>query len=284
MARLALTDQRAGIVIMSADTDKVLAHVAAKPPATGPSQPYRVARLSDGRLVVADLAGHRIVAMAEDGSDFASFGTLGSDSGELRSPCGVAVGPGDRIYIADTGNSRIVAVDSMSGDGWQAYGTKGGPTAGDSGVGRFARPVAVAADAGGVVVADPGAARVVRLSTLDDSGWDASAPGVLRGPADVALLPSGGIVVADLIARRLAFLSTPSAGVTESVVDSLLAGPSAVAAVTDDLLTVCVARLAALVTVVKADGAWSVALGRKLDDVGLRRPTAMCLLPATLRL
>lgn len=279
MARLALADLRSGTVVLPADPAQPPVRVTVQPPGTAPIQPYGVARLSDGRLLFADRAGNRILCMAEDGSNFATFGVLGSGDGELRSPSGVAVGPDDRIYVADTGNCRIVAVDSMAAAGWQAYGTKGGPSADDPAVGRFAQPVAVAADAAGVVVADPGAARVVRLTTLDDAGWDATAPGQLRGPVAVALLPSGGIVVADLIARRLAFLSTPSAGVTGEVTDPLLAGPTAVVAVTDDLLAVCVAPITALVTVERSDGAWSVKLDRMLDKLGLRRPTALCLLP-----
>jgi hypothetical protein len=167
----------------------------------------------------------------------------------------------------------------MAADGWQAYGTKGGPTVGDPAVGRFARPVAVAADVAGVVVADPGAARVVRLSSLDDAGWDATAPGQFRGPVGVALLPGGGIVVADLVARRLAFLSAPSQGVTEAVVDPLLAGPTAVAAFSDNHLAVCVAPIAAIVTVARAGDAWSVTLHRALGKDGLSRPTALCVLP-----
>lgn len=279
MARLALTDLRRGAVVLPEDPAQAPVPITAQPPGRNPSQPYGVARLPDGRLVFADRAAHRVVAMAEDGSNVASFGALGAGIGGLRLPGGVAVGPDGRIYVADTGNSRIVAVASMAADGWLAYGTKGGPTAGNPAIGRFARPVAVAADAAGVVVADPGAARVVRLSSLDDAGWDATAPGQLHGPVGVALLPGGGIVVADLVARRLAFLAAPSAGVTGAVADPLLAGPTAVAAVTDDRLAVCVAPLAAIVTVARAGGAWSVTLDRALGKDGLRRPTALCLLP-----
>lgn len=280
MMRLALTDLRAGTVIMPADSTQPLTKVTVQPPGSDPVQPYGLARLSDGRLVFADRAGHRIIAMAEDGSDFASFGSLGTDEGELRFPSGVAVGPDDRIYVADTGNSRIVAVNSMSAKGWHTYGAKGGPTAGNPGIGRFAKPTAVAVGASGVVVADPGAVRVVRLSAFDDDGWDATAPGQLRGPVAVAVTPSGGIVVADLIARQLAFLSTPSDGVTETVSDPLLwAEPSAVAALSNELLAVCVAPMTALVAVTRLKGTWSVTFDRMLGGIGLRRPIALCQLP-----
>lgn len=283
MTRLALTDLRAGAFVLPEDPVVPPVPVVPQPPGDPPQQPYGVARLPDGRLLLADLTGHRIVAMAEDGSHWASFGVQGGGVGELSSPAAVAVGPGGRIWVADTGNSRIVAVDSMAGDGWTAYGSAGGPTSGDPAVGKFARPVGIVVDAAGVVVADPGAARVVRLSTVDgadwDAGWEATAPGTLRGPVAVALLPGGGIVVADLADRRLALLGAPAGGVAAEVTDELLAGPTAVAAITDDLLAVCVAPRTALLTVSRVDGAWSVTLDRRLADSGLRRPTALCALP-----
>lgn len=277
--RLALTDLRRGVVVLPSDPTLSPIRVSAQPPGSNPAAPYAVARLADGRLVVADRRGHRIVAMSEDGADWASFGGPGSGAGQLQAPAGVAVGPDGRIYVADTGNSRIVVVDSMAGDGWISYGTHGGPAPGDPGIGRFASPVAIAVGTAGVVVADPGAARVVQLSSLDDAGWDATPPGAVRGPSALALLPGGQIVVADLIARRLTFLQTPSAGVIDSLTGPLLAGPSSVVAIDDDQLIVCVAPLTALFSVTRSDGAWTVALDRQLDRVGLHRPTALCLLP-----
>ena len=279
MARLALTDLRRGTVILSSDPDQPAVPVLPQLPGSAAGGPYGVARLADGRLIFADRAASRVVCMAEDGSGFASFGTLGSGEGELRLPSGVAVGADGRIYVADTGNCRIVAVDSMAADGWQTYGSKGGPTASDPGIGRFSQPVALAADAGGVVVVDAGAARVVRLTTLSDAGWNASARGQLRAPVAVALLPDGTIVVADLAARRLALLTTPSAGVVAGIVDDLLPGPTAVVAVTNDRLAVCAAPAGALLSVERIGGVWSVTLDRWLGPLGLHRPAAMCLLP-----
>jgi hypothetical protein len=40
-----------------------------------------------------------------------------------------------------------------------------------------------------------------------------------------------------------------------------------------------VASITALLAVTRTDGAWSVTLDRTLDDLGLRRPTALCLIP-----
>lgn len=277
VARLAVTDLRAGTVVLSADPAQPAVPVVPQPPGDAPHQPYGVARLPDGRLVTADRTGHRVVAMAEDGSGWASFGLPGPGAGQLSSPGGVAVGPDGRIWVADTGNARVVAVDSMAGDGWTAFGSAWTP--GEDGTGTFVRPVGIAVDAGGVVVADPGAARVVRLSAVDGMDWEATPPGALRCPVAVALPPGGGIVVADLVDRRLAFLDAPAAGVAADLTDELLAGPTSLAVLTDDLLAVCVAPRAALLSVARVDGTWTVTLDRRLADAGLRRPTALCVLP-----
>ena len=214
--------------------------------------------------------------MAMDGSNWASFGVSGPGVGQLSFPSGVAVGPDGRIWIADTGNSRIVAVDSMAGDKWTVFGSPGGPTSEDPAPGKFARPIGIAVDAAHVVVTDPGAARVVRFSSVDGTGWQATAPGTLRNPVAVALLLGGQIVVADLADRRLALLDAPATGIVADVTNELLAGPTAVAAITEDLLSVCVAPLTALVKVSRSNGIWSVTLDRRLSDSGLRRPTALC--------
>lgn len=273
MPRLVLTDLRAGPVGLPDDPAQPPVPIVPIPPGDAPHQAYGVARLPDGRLAFADTAGHRVVAMAEDGSGWASFGTYGAGPGELSSPGGIAVGPDGRIWVADTGNGRIVVVDSMAGDGWTAFGTAWVPGAPDTGT--FVRPLGIAVDAGSVVVADAGAARVVRLSLADGGGWETTTRGTLRTPVAVALLPGGGIVVADLTDRRLAFLGTPAAGITAELTGELLAGPTAVLALPDGALVVCVAPRAALLAVSQIDGAWTVTLDRRLPDFGLRRPIAL---------
>jgi DNA-binding beta-propeller fold protein YncE len=280
MPGIALTDLRAGVALLSSDPAQPPVMIVTSLAGSHPPQPYGITRLCDGRLAFADRANHRIVAVGVDGGNFESFGSLGSDAGRLRFPSGVATDSTGRIYVADTGNCRVVAVDSMAGDGWQSYGTKGGPTEGDPlAVGRFAEPVALVASAAGLAVADPGAARVVRLSAFDDASWQATAPGTLRGPAAVAWLPNGTLVVADLIARQIVFLSTRSLEVTGAITDPILHGPTGVVATSDDQLLVCVAPLGALLVVDRSDAAWSVTSHRSLDKLGLRRPTSLCLLP-----
>lgn len=279
MTRLGLADLRRGITLLPGDESQPPVDLVVQPPGMPVGQPYGIARLPDGRLVTADRAAHRIVAVAEDGSNYASFGVRGNGDGQFESPSGVAVGPDARILIADTGNCRIVAIDTMRGDGWRSYGSKGSSTLEAATPGRFYRPVGIAADADGIVVADAGAARIIQLSSMDDSGWRASPPGVFRNPVAVALMPGGTIVAADLAARAIIFLSDASLPPVEIVADPLIPGPTALAVIDDDRLAVCCVPSNCIVKLSRTAGLWSAAVDRTLDNLGIRRPTAICLLP-----
>ena len=116
-----------------------------------------------GNVWVADARRHRILRI--DGCDdtVSELGCLrgpGDGPGELRAPHGVLAGPRDALYIADTGNRRILVVDRAS---QQLRGTWGAPATEAADLGRpgtFAEPWDLAADARGrVYVADPGAMR-----------------------------------------------------------------------------------------------------------------------------
>jgi DNA-binding beta-propeller fold protein YncE len=58
-------------------------------------------------LFVADVENHRIQAFTLDGKFLYKWGTVGNASGEMRSPCGVAVDDAGSIYVADTYNNRV---------------------------------------------------------------------------------------------------------------------------------------------------------------------------------
>ena len=128
----------------------------------------------------------------------------GADSlGEFRNPSGLAVDPSGCVYLADTGNERIIRLDSsgktvnwVGGYGWNE--------------GQFNRPVAVTAPNGlDVFVADFMNRRVQRfdkdlhfLSTLEPADdW----PEELRfeSPGDVRLSDQGELFCLDAQNRRV---------------------------------------------------------------------------------
>lgn len=72
--------------------------------------PYGIAAHQD-TLYVAEYGNHRIQRFGLDGTPRGSFGTLGSRVGEFRNPWDVAVDEQGVLYVADTGNDRVVRID-----------------------------------------------------------------------------------------------------------------------------------------------------------------------------
>jgi hypothetical protein len=274
MVGLAVCDLRRGISILPDGFDSPPVSI---PTAAGFGLPYGLSRLPDGRLLTADQKHSRIIAVAEDGSNWESFGALGNGIGQFNQPMGVTVSEEGRIFVADTGNYRIVALDSMTGGGWQAYGRK--TTAGDTGAGTFAWPIDVRHGPDGLVVADPRAARVVKLAQLADAWWDASPQGAFANPVTVGVLSDGTIVVGELAREGLSLMATPSSGVSGNIADPLLRFPSAIAVGDADEIMVCCLPTLALCSVVRGAAGWNVSLATRLDGLGLRRPTALYRLP-----
>ena len=144
--------------------------------------PVRAAAADDGVLYVSDpdadavfgyLDGRRVVALTEldrplgvavhagrlfvgsagrgavevyDLDARAWVGDLGAGPGEVARPNAIAVAPDGVIYVADSDRDQVAVFDAAS---YARIGTLGGP-------GELRFPVAVAADAARVVVADQG--------------------------------------------------------------------------------------------------------------------------------
>lgn len=276
MPRIALTDQRAGVVILPEDPNAPPETVL--PPTAG-IEPYGLAVLSDGRLLIADRAGGRIIAVNEDGSDRQDFGTPGSGVGELSAPQGVAVASDGRIAIADTGNRRLALIESIDGDGWETYGSSAAGAQPET-PGRFATPTGLAVGPDGtLVVADPGAARIVWLTDLNDGDWITTPAGAVKTPIAVAAWTGQSVLVADITARAIIEISPGSATADETIRHPLLAFPTAVARQDGDVVLVLSPALGALVRVERSNGNWTAAIARRLDSLGFRRPLAILPLP-----
>jgi len=84
----------------------------------------------------------------------------------VASPRGVCVDSSGRIYIADSGDGRIVRIDDMDGSNFVVYGSYGG------GPGHFSAPEDVRVDAAGRVYAlDGERCRIVRIDDLSGRNW-----------------------------------------------------------------------------------------------------------------
>jgi RHS repeat-associated protein len=146
-----------------------------------------------------------IFAGANDGTPGYADGAL--SQARFRNPTGVAAGPGDAIYIADSGNNRIraisnqerspaassVTVSTLAGSGATGFGD------GDAAAARFNNPQAIAVDlSGAVYVADTGNNRIRRIGTdgIVTTVAGDGAPGLRDGPSAQARFSApGGIAI-----------------------------------------------------------------------------------------
>lgn len=151
-------------------------------------EPRDVVVLPDGQLVVSDFGNNRLRWFDRSRKLFRSIGGTGTGPLQFRQPCGLAVGSGQELFVADTWNHRIQIL------------TRDGQYRGQL-LGNFFSPrgVAVARD-GTVFVSDSGNNRVV---VFDGQGkaraeWrEVAGGGSLREPIGVAVGPDGSVYVAD---------------------------------------------------------------------------------------
>ena len=131
---------------------------------TGPgqfNQPAGVAVAPDGNVVVADTLNHRVQKFTAGGTHLATWQP--ADPDRLYFPNGIAVGPGDVVYVTNTGDpmvesppERIVKLRASDGT---VVGSVGG-----SGEGRLSYPRTVAVDPAGTTYVGDDLQRVLRFS------------------------------------------------------------------------------------------------------------------------
>jgi sugar lactone lactonase YvrE len=176
----------------------------------GLSAPHGLA-CDDLYLYVADTGNHRVLVYEWDDYGFPPpaipNGGHGSGPDQWDSPTAIALGPGGTIYVADTGNDRVLAV----GVGY--IGTSG------AGEGQLEAPAGIAVDSGGnVFVADRGNSRLQVFGAagafVAAYGAPGAGPGQLAGPSGLAFDGGGRrVVVADTGNDRLQALEAMSADV-----------------------------------------------------------------------
>jgi DNA-binding beta-propeller fold protein YncE len=134
-----------------------------------------------------------------------SFGRFGVGPGELSQPGGLAIDPRGRVFVADTGNHRVVSFDSTGAVG-REFGGFGYETT------RFDRPTDVWIGAGlHVWILDRGNARVVKydvdgrfVGVVVDLNADALRDVIgLVDPAGLATDRGGELFLTDKAADRV---------------------------------------------------------------------------------
>jgi len=190
--------------------------------------PNGLALNNDGsELFVADTGNHRIVVVSTE--DWSVLHEIGSGPGagneQFDSPndidvwAGGIVEPGDGVlFVADTGNDRVVRYGYDTGAGEWQYAGKWGSSG--AAVGQFRSPSGIAVDHHQmkVWVADTDNDRVQVFeqdggAPLRTFGTNGSGAGQFRGPQDLAFIPSPlTLLVADENNNRIQEWSIGTAG------------------------------------------------------------------------
>ena len=159
-------------------------------------RPAGVAQDSKGNTYIADgYRNTRVVKYGPSGDYITHWGGKGTAKGQFNLVHGVAVGPEDRIYVADRGNKRVQVFDADGKflDLWEGFGT----------------PWALAYDkrANAIWACDGDAGRVIELSmdgkVLGTFSTDGPAPGQLHQVHGIAVGPDGAIYVAETVNQRI---------------------------------------------------------------------------------
>jgi uncharacterized protein (TIGR03437 family) len=230
---------------------------AQTPTATSLSAPMGIAvDQSSGALYVADSGNNRILRyprpVAQGGritpdavigqSAFTTANSAAVNASTLNQPAGLATGPNGDLFVADSGNNRVLEFAQGAGNGASAIRVYGQPNMtssskpGQVSAQTLAGPQGVSVDqAANLYVADTGASRVLifpNTRSAPVSGMAAayvigqnsfnttSNTAVLKGPAAVTTDSNGNIYVADYSNSRVAVFTSliflPAAGGTPS--------------------------------------------------------------------
>lgn len=160
------------------------------------TSPIGVAVDASSRVFVTDSAADLVKAYGPDAKLIWQAGSVG-EAGALKKPTGIGVGPGGEVFVADTGNSRIVVL-SETGGFLREFGKKG------SGDGEFSVPANLWVERDGtVLVSDTILCRVQAFSPkgnfLFKLGECGDMAGYLARPRGVASDSDGNVYVVDAL-------------------------------------------------------------------------------------
>lgn len=164
--------------------------------------PYDIVKLGDDFLVSSYNGVYRFDA--QTGAPKGQFAASVRESDPLEFPNGLAVSPsGDRVYVCDTLNRRLVAFDR---DG-KAVWSLGRADVGGRVVGFFGLPRGVVVTAAGVLVSDTFSHRLVLLdhkgALLGVYGERGVLDGEINFPEALDVAPDGLVYIADRENNRI---------------------------------------------------------------------------------
>lgn len=204
------------------------------------SRPSAVAIGPGGLRYVADTGNDRVVVLDEAGGFVRAFGSGcalargACAEGQLHAPAGIAVGGDGTVYVADTGNGRVVLFDARGRflrDWSRVPGASASPRLLDDPTG-----IAVDPASGRVAVADTGHDRVLVFRrdgrVAAEHGGPGREAGRFAGPVGVAWSADGSLHVADPANRRLQRFDASLAGTGEWPADAWSAADRPYLAVT----------------------------------------------------
>jgi tripartite motif-containing protein 71 len=176
--------------------------------------PAGIAVDRDGTILVVDPSNNRVQRFTSQGRFIHAFGRRGHDKGNIRrvvlrdrffQPEGIAVDPAGFVYVADTGNERVMKLTRRGGF-VKRIGHHG------SYPGEFVAPWAVAAGAGALFVIDQGNYRVSRHSLggafRGTFGRFGRGAGQFVTPYGIAVGPGGRVYVTDHIRNVVMVFTT----------------------------------------------------------------------------
>lgn len=183
--------------------------------------PRQVVLLADGNLLVTDTGNHRLQVLDREGQFIQLVGGEGVGLGQFFEPVGIAQGPNESVYVADTWNGRIqrlgpdlITVMEWPVDAWFGESINN-------------KPYLATDDEGRVYVTDPEGQRVLIFDEsgqyLGRFGVFSESTGSLGLPTGIDIDEAGNIYVVDALHHQILkfapIFSLPEATTGDAVID-----------------------------------------------------------------
>jgi alpha-tubulin suppressor-like RCC1 family protein len=163
------------------------------------SAPFDVAVSADGsEIAVSDSGNSRIQFFDTNGNYTNSLGSYGNTIGQFHIPKGLTYDSVDNLYIADSGNNRIVLA--------QDFGVLGVTGTNGTALEQFSGPVNISTDERGVYVADTGNNRIQSFNLLAN-GVYSFVPSDIRFAVSTNLNQPAAVAAVDNLTNEMFYVA-----------------------------------------------------------------------------